>query len=147
MISVLSPHFCGGFCLLPLIRIVPAPESHHGVSLLRCARFFFGKSWHHLPEAYPLEAAIQFSRYTERIPSTGRQREGLFFNPLTNQLGKFFWFVRRNFENFFEIVSTNQLGNFFGFERKNFWEFFCEPLYYLIGNFSDNNKKNFEENF
>jgi len=33
-LSVLNPHFCGGFCLLPLIRIVPAPESHHGVSLL-----------------------------------------------------------------------------------------------------------------
>ena len=34
---VLNPHFCGDFCLLPLIRIVPAPESHHGVSLLWCA--------------------------------------------------------------------------------------------------------------
>ena len=42
------------------------PESHHGVWLLRCARFFFGKSWRHLPEAYPLETAIQFSRYTGR---------------------------------------------------------------------------------
>ena len=57
-LSVLNPHFCGDFYLLPLIRIVPAPESHHGVSLLWCARSFFGKSWRHLPEAYPLEAAI-----------------------------------------------------------------------------------------
>lgn len=65
-LSVLNPHFCGGFCLLPLIRIVPAPESHHGVSLLRRARSFLGKSWRHLPEAYPLEAAIQFSRCTGR---------------------------------------------------------------------------------
>ena len=51
-LSVLKPHFCGGFCLLPLIRIVPAPESHHGVSLLWCARSCFGKSWRHLLEAY-----------------------------------------------------------------------------------------------
>lgn len=37
-LSVLKPHFCGDFYLLPLIRIVPAPESHHGVlSLLWCA--------------------------------------------------------------------------------------------------------------
>ena len=39
---------------------------------------------------------------------------------LTNQLGNFFRFVRKNFEKFFESLSTNQLGNFFGFERKNF---------------------------
>ena len=42
---------------------------------------------------------------------------------------------------------TNQLGNFYEFERKNFREFFCELLYYLIGNFSGKNKKNFEGNF
>jgi len=70
-----------------------------------------------------------FKVHRERVPSIGRQREEPFFNPLTNQLGNFFRFVRRNFENFFEILSTNQLGKFFGFERKNFLEFFCEPYY------------------
>jgi len=34
-----------------------------------------------LPEAYPLEAAIQFSRYTGKVSSIGSQREWLFFNP------------------------------------------------------------------
>ena len=70
-----------------------------------------------------------FKVHRETVPSIGSQREGLFFNPLTNQLGNFFRFVRRNFENFFEILSTNQLGNFFGFERKNFLEFFYESPY------------------
>lgn len=31
-----------------------------------------------------------FKVHRETVPSIGRQREGLFFNPLTNQLGKFF---------------------------------------------------------
>lgn len=44
--------------------------------------FLFGKSWRHLSEAYPLEAAIQFSRYTEKVSSIGSQREGLFLPPL-----------------------------------------------------------------
>jgi len=38
-----------------------------------------------------------FKVHRETVPSIGSQREGLFFNPLTNQLGKFFGFVRRNF--------------------------------------------------
>ena len=70
-----------------------------------------------------------FKVHRETVPSIGSQREGLFFNPLTNQLGNFFRFVRRNFENFFEILSTNQLGNFFRFVRKNFLEFFYESPY------------------
>ena len=41
-----------------------------------------------------------FKVHRETVPSIGSQREGLFFNPLTNQLGKIFRFVRRNFENF-----------------------------------------------
>ena len=44
--------------------------------------FLFGKSWRHLSEAYPLEAAIQFSRYTGKVSSIGSQREGLFLPPL-----------------------------------------------------------------
>lgn len=38
-----------------------------------------------------------FKVHRERVPSIGRQREGQFFTPLTNQLGNFFRFVRKNF--------------------------------------------------
>ena len=61
-----------------------------------------------------------FKVHRESVPSIGSQREGLFIAPLTNQLGNFFRFVRRNFEKSFGSFSTNQLGKFFGFERKNF---------------------------
>jgi hypothetical protein len=65
-----------------------------------------------------------FKVHRERVPSIGSQREWLFFNPLTNQLGNFFRFVRMNFEKFFESLSTNQLGNFSGKNKKNFEENF-----------------------
>ena len=39
-----------------------------------------------------------FKVHRETVPSIGSQREGQFIDPLTNQLGKIFRFVRRNFE-------------------------------------------------
>lgn len=41
-----------------------------------------------------------FKVHRETVPSIGSQRERHFIDPLTNQLGKIFRFVRRNFENF-----------------------------------------------
>lgn len=60
-----------------------------------------------------------FKVHRETVPSIGSQREGQFIDPLTNQLGNFFRFVRRNFEKFFESLSTNQLGNFLRFWQSN----------------------------
>jgi hypothetical protein len=68
-----------------------------------------------------------FKVHRETVPSIGSQRERHFIDPLTNQLGKVFRFVRRNFEKIFESLSTNQLGKFFGFERKTFENFSANP--------------------
>lgn len=80
-----------------------------------------GKSWRHLPEAYPLEAAIHFSRYTGRqSPQQVASEKGCFLTPSLINWEKFFDLYEGILKNFFEILSTNQLGTFFGFERKNF---------------------------
>lgn len=47
-----------------------------------------------------------FKVHRETVPSIGSHREGLFFNPLTNQLGNFFRFVRSFFEIFQKNFST-----------------------------------------
>ena len=69
-----------------------------------------------------------FKVHRETVPSIGSQREGLFFNPLTNQLGKIFRFVRSKFENFFESLSTNQLGIFLDLNEKILRIFLRPPL-------------------
>ena len=65
---------------------IPAPESHRSVVLLAP----IGEV---VAESYPIRTVIQFSI----CPSIGRQREGLFINPLNNQLGTFLPFARKNF--------------------------------------------------
>ena len=70
-----------------------------------------------------------FKVHRETVPSIGSQREGLFFNPLTNQLGKIFRFVRSKFENFFESLSTNQLGTFLANNKWVLEKFFKCPSY------------------
>ena len=70
-----------------------------------------------------------FKVHRETVPSIGSQRERLFFNPLTNQLGKIFRFVRSKFENFFESLSTNQLGTFLANNKWVLEKFFKCPSY------------------
>ena len=68
-----------------------------------------------------------FKVHRETVPSIGSQREGLFFNPLTNQLGNFFDLYEGILKNFFEILSTNQLGNFSDLNERTFENFSANP--------------------
>ncbi len=54
-------------------------------------------------ESYPIRTVIQFSI----CPSIGRQREGLFINPLNNQLGTFLPFARKDFCKLFANGGYN----------------------------------------
>ena len=76
-----------------------------------------------------------FKVHRETVPSIGSQREGLFFNPLTNQLGTFRANNKWVFEeNFLSALPTNQLGNFLRFWQSNmkkFHQFFKRPFYLL----------------
>ena len=93
--------FSSSLPLYPNVVFLFLPQNLTAASLCSLSiREVFARS-------YPIRTVIQFSIY----PSIGRQREGLFINPLNNQLGTFSPFARKDFCKFFVNGGYNDKKN------------------------------------